>query len=429
MGMRWDARGTIALLVSALVGVTAGVVVGFTTGSPGAATAGPRRPDVQPERVRLARRPAGPRRPAREPRLHRRDDPGRRLGRDQRRPRATRSRPTSTAGVKYLETAESCNTLYGAGEAGPRPSTSSTSGPSTSSAEPCSLRMSVDHKGDVVTSLKPGVKIHVQCLCVLRPGDLPRRSPSAWTPTPATASTSAPSSGCWSTSAGTPTSPRHRRTTTRRRATIDPAAAGAQRHRRPTLPASWRQLTWQMLRDRRLRSSLRLLEPSQQVVDVGLAGLDQLEDPDRPGGRVDGERDVVGDLGALARCGRAAGRAAPRAAARAGRAARTGRRRPARRPGRPWPARGGTGRPRPRTCTTPGARRRRAAARRRPPRRARPARAGGRRRAAPAAARPRPRPPRRTPSDRPRRARAASCWSTRARRRPRPRRGSGRRRP
>jgi len=29
--MRWNARGTAALLVSALVGVTAGVMVGFTT--------------------------------------------------------------------------------------------------------------------------------------------------------------------------------------------------------------------------------------------------------------------------------------------------------------------------------------------------------------------------------------------------------------
>jgi hypothetical protein len=33
--------------------------------------------------------------------------------------------------------------------------------------------MSVDHKGDAVTSLKPGQKTHVPCLCVLRPADFP----------------------------------------------------------------------------------------------------------------------------------------------------------------------------------------------------------------------------------------------------------------
>ena len=39
--MRWDARGTAALLVSALVGVTAGVIVGFTTGTTAPSKAGP----------------------------------------------------------------------------------------------------------------------------------------------------------------------------------------------------------------------------------------------------------------------------------------------------------------------------------------------------------------------------------------------------
>jgi len=37
--------------------------------------------------------------------------------------------------------------------------------------------MSVDHKNDVVTSLKPGVKIHVQCLCVLDPTTFPTLAP------------------------------------------------------------------------------------------------------------------------------------------------------------------------------------------------------------------------------------------------------------
>ena len=75
-------------------------------------------------------------------------------------------------GVKYLETAKSCNTLYGAEKQDP-PAYAAYLGPFDSLAEPCSLRMSVDHKSDVVTSLKPGVKIHVQCLCVLDPATFP----------------------------------------------------------------------------------------------------------------------------------------------------------------------------------------------------------------------------------------------------------------
>ena len=36
--------------------------------------------------------------------------------------------------------------------------------------------MSVDHKGDAVTSLKPGQKTHVPCLCVLEPASFPELS-------------------------------------------------------------------------------------------------------------------------------------------------------------------------------------------------------------------------------------------------------------
>jgi hypothetical protein len=74
--------------------------------------------------------------------------------------------------VKYLETANSCNTLYGAEKQDP-PTYAAYLGPFDSLSEPCSLRMSVDHKSDVVTSLKRGVKIHVQCLCVLEPATFP----------------------------------------------------------------------------------------------------------------------------------------------------------------------------------------------------------------------------------------------------------------
>jgi len=76
------------------------------------------------------------------------------------------------AGVKYLETAKSCNTLYGAEKQG-TPTYAAYLGPFDSLSEPCSLRMSVDHARDVVTTLKPGVKIHVQCLCAVNPVDMP----------------------------------------------------------------------------------------------------------------------------------------------------------------------------------------------------------------------------------------------------------------
>jgi len=76
------------------------------------------------------------------------------------------------AGVKYLETAKSCNTLYGA-EKQDTPTYAAYLGPFDSLSEPCSLRMSVDHARDVVTTLKPGVQIHVQCLCAVNPVDMP----------------------------------------------------------------------------------------------------------------------------------------------------------------------------------------------------------------------------------------------------------------
>ena len=77
--------------------------------------------------------------------------------------------------AKYLETAKSCNTLYGP-EDQPPPKYVVYLGPFDSTSEPCQLRMSVDHKGDAVTSLKPGQKTHVPCLCVLEPADFPELS-------------------------------------------------------------------------------------------------------------------------------------------------------------------------------------------------------------------------------------------------------------
>ena len=170
--MRWDARGTAALVVSALVGVTAGVIVGFTTGSPGASNADPKDPVSSPSATGSADDPLG----LDVPLKNLEECTGDTIlvvgwG-------ATRGALSNAVsanldgGVKYLETAKSCNTLYGAERQDP-PAYAAYLGPFDSLAEPCSLRMSVDHKSDVVTSLKPGVKIHVQCLCVLDPATFP----------------------------------------------------------------------------------------------------------------------------------------------------------------------------------------------------------------------------------------------------------------
>ena len=173
MGMRWEARGTIALLVSALVGVTAGVVVGFTTGSPGDAEANDR-----PESgATSSPRPGDPLN-LNIP-LENLDCIGEKIlvvgwgetsGRLE---SAIASNPDGE--TKYLETANSCNTLYGP-EGQPTPKYVVYQGPFDSTSEACGLRMSVDHKGDAVTSLKPGQKTHVPCLCVLRPADMPELS-------------------------------------------------------------------------------------------------------------------------------------------------------------------------------------------------------------------------------------------------------------
>jgi hypothetical protein len=168
--MRWDARGTIALLVSALVGVTAGVVVGFTTGSPGGVRAG----ESPGPGVSVTPRPGDP--------LHlgvpleNLDCTGEKIlvvgSGESHGTLENAVTANSDSDAKYLETAESCDTLYGPDN----PKYVVYLGPFDSTSEPCGLRMSVDHKGDAVTSLKPGQQTHVPCLCVLRPADFPELS-------------------------------------------------------------------------------------------------------------------------------------------------------------------------------------------------------------------------------------------------------------
>jgi Putative peptidoglycan binding domain len=170
--MRWDARGTAALLVSALVGVTAGVIVGFTTGSSPPSNAGPDdKPSSSPSASGSATDPLGLGAP-----LENIDCNGKTIlvvGWGETRGALTNAvEYNRDADVKYLEVAKSCNTLYGAERQAP-PTYAVYLGPFDSTNEPCALRMSIDHSRDVVTSLKPGVKIHVQCLCSVEPAAMP----------------------------------------------------------------------------------------------------------------------------------------------------------------------------------------------------------------------------------------------------------------
>jgi len=170
--MRWDARGTAALLVSALVGVTAGVIVGFTTGSSPPSNAGPDdEPSSTPSASGSPDDPLGLDVPLKN--IDCTGDTILVVGWGETRSAIYNAvQYNNDAGVKYLETAKSCNTLYGAEKQGV-PTYAAYLGPFDSLSEPCSLRMSVDHARDVVTTLKPGVKIHVQCLCAVNPVDMP----------------------------------------------------------------------------------------------------------------------------------------------------------------------------------------------------------------------------------------------------------------
>jgi len=159
--------------VSALVGVTAGVIVGFTTGTSAPSNAGPdgTTPSSTPSASGSPTDPLGLDVPLKN--LDCTGDTILVVGWGETRSAIYNAvQYNNDAGVKYLETAKSCNTLYGA-EKQAVPTYAAYLGPFDSLSEPCSLRMSVDHARDVVTTLKPGVKIHVQCLCAVNPADMP----------------------------------------------------------------------------------------------------------------------------------------------------------------------------------------------------------------------------------------------------------------
>ena len=171
--MRWDARGTIALLLSALVGIAAGVVLGFSTGNtPPRSAHHPDGPSPSSSTSGTPQDPLGLGAPMVNLECMTNKKIlvvgwGNNTG-----PLSNAVSANPPSEVKYLKTADSCDTLYGP-EGQPTPEYVVYLGPFDSNSEPCQLRMSGDHKRDALTSLKPNQTSHVPCLCVLRPKTFP----------------------------------------------------------------------------------------------------------------------------------------------------------------------------------------------------------------------------------------------------------------
>jgi hypothetical protein len=70
--------------------------------------------------------------------------------------------------LSYLETAESCDTVFGPERFTTKPAYAVVAGPYPSNLqEPCMLRMTADYRGAFVTALRDGNQISVKCGCVL----------------------------------------------------------------------------------------------------------------------------------------------------------------------------------------------------------------------------------------------------------------------
>jgi hypothetical protein len=171
--MRWDARGTIALLISALVGIAAGVVLGYSTENSPPGSADPDGPGSSPSTSTSPQDPLGIGAP-----LVNQDCTTEKIlvvGSGSSAGALSNAVSANPPGeVKYLETSESCDTFYGPEGATAPPEYVVYLGPFDSNAEPCGLRMSVDHKDDAVASLKKGQDTFVPCLCVLPPKTFPK---------------------------------------------------------------------------------------------------------------------------------------------------------------------------------------------------------------------------------------------------------------
>ncbi|GGO73541.1 hypothetical protein [Nocardioides deserti] len=94
---------------------------------------------------------------------------------------ATGDTPTALRGavadhgdaVRYLRTADSCDTRWAQDEDRATPTWAAYLGPHDDLVEPCADRMTSAHKGDVLTVLTAGTTDLVRCVCVLPTADMP----------------------------------------------------------------------------------------------------------------------------------------------------------------------------------------------------------------------------------------------------------------
>lgn len=78
--------------------------------------------------------------------------------------------------VRYVDTARSCDTNFGP-ERLAKPDYAVISGPYDDLDEPCTLRMTPEHRADFVTNLRDGNEISVKCVCVLPETAAPELTP------------------------------------------------------------------------------------------------------------------------------------------------------------------------------------------------------------------------------------------------------------
>lgn len=95
---------------------------------------------------------------------------------------ALRAAVADNPGASYLDTAASCPTLYAPLDT-EEPAYVVFLGPYDSPTGACEIRMTPEHQGDYVTSLRAGNQTYVKCACELSAASMPVLTPGLGTPT------------------------------------------------------------------------------------------------------------------------------------------------------------------------------------------------------------------------------------------------------
>jgi hypothetical protein len=145
-----------APLVAALLGITGGTVTALVAGADGKGTGEPAIEDPLGLGIPLVRLECSPGKGILV------------LGFGDTRPPLQAAQAGNPAGhPSYLETEESCPTIYGSARKEQQPRYAVFLGPFDDLVEPCTLRMDPARRGDFVTALRSGNSDTVKCVCVL----------------------------------------------------------------------------------------------------------------------------------------------------------------------------------------------------------------------------------------------------------------------